>query len=63
MRKLEREYRHLFESEGFDVLSVRVKNGHYAFVTPEGTIFCAGSPSDQRNLMNVRAHLRRVRRG
>lgn len=63
MRKLEREYRSLFAVEGIDVVSVKHRNGHYAFGTPFGKVFFASSPSDNRNLMNVRAYLRRLRNG
>lgn len=62
MRKIEREYRSLFESEGFEVQSVRHRNGHYAFSTQRGVVFCAGTPSDSRNLTLVRAKLRRLQR-
>jgi hypothetical protein len=62
MRKIEREYRAIFGSEGVEVLEVRHRAGHFAFSTIHGTVFLAGTPSDCRNLKQLRAHLRRIAR-
>lgn len=63
MRKIEREYRKLFATEGIEITSTKVRSGHFAFSTEYGTVFCAGSPSDRRNLRNVQANVRRLKRG
>ena len=60
MRKLEREYRALFVSQGVEVLAVRHRAGHYAFSTHHGIVHLASTPSDHRNLKQVRAYLKRI---
>lgn len=60
MKKIIRDYKKLCDVEGFDLLDIASRRGHYALEFERGTIHCAGTPSDRRNMLNVRASIRRL---
>lgn len=62
MRRIERDYAKMCEDEGFQLLEIRSRRGHYQLRFEQGVVYCAGTPSDQRNRMNVRAQIRRLLR-
>ena len=59
MRKIEREYRDLCGTEGVEFIGMHRTRKHYRLVFHEGSVVVAGTPSDRRNLHNVRAAIRR----
>lgn len=60
MRKIEREYRRLCAVEGFRLLSVESRRGHYALHFGCGYVIAPGTPSDCHYLLDVRAQMRRL---
>lgn len=60
MNRIVRDYRKLCAVEGVDLIGIAIRNGHYALRFERGTIHCAGTPSDRRNMLNVRASIRRL---
>ncbi len=57
-----REYRKLCRSEGFDLLRVEIGGKHCRLVFDAGIVTAACTPSDYRNLVNVRGEIRRIHR-
>ncbi|WP_371039468.1 hypothetical protein, partial [Rhodosalinus sp. FB01] len=49
MRRIERDYAKLCEAEGVKLLEIRCRSGHYQLCFEQGTVHCAGTPSDRRN--------------
>ncbi|CUX81410.1 MAG: hypothetical protein HLUCCA05_12765 [Roseibaca calidilacus] len=60
MRKVEREYVKLCQAEGFDLIGIERSHRHLKLRFEVGTVLCAGTPSDCRNRLNVRAQIRRL---
>jgi hypothetical protein len=60
MKKIVRDYQRLCATEGFDLRGIAVRGGHYALQFERGTIFCPSTPSDHRNMRNLRASIRRL---
>lgn len=60
MKKIVRDYKKLCATEGFELLDVATRGGHYALQFERGTIFCPSTPSDRRNMRNLRASMRRL---
>ena len=55
-----REYRKMCRSEGFDLLRVEMGGKHCRLVFEVGFVTAACTPSDHRNLTNVRGAIRRL---
>ncbi len=62
MTKLFRNYRRLCQCEGFHLIAIEKGRNHCRLVFEAGFVTAAVSPSDQRNMMNVRAEIRRLHR-
>ena len=62
MTRVAREYRRLCVSEGFNLLGIDVDRKHCRLRFELGDVFAAATPSDHRNLVNVRAAIRRLHR-
>ena len=60
VKKIVRDYQRLCTTEGFDLCGIAVRGGHYALQFERGTIFCPSTPSDRRNMRNLRASIRRL---
>jgi hypothetical protein len=60
VKKIVRKYRKLCVAEGVELLGIAPRKGHYALQFERGTIFGAGTPSDYRNMRNIRASIRRL---
>ena len=60
MRKIEREYAALCHAGGFALERIERRGVHLALHFPAGFVIAAGSPSDRRNGLNVRAAIRRL---
>jgi len=57
-----RAYRKICRSEGFDLLRVELGGKHCRLVFEAGIVTAACTPSDHRNLVNVRGEIRRIHR-
>lgn len=62
MMKTYRTYRKMCRTEGFDLLGIEAGGKHCRLVFEVGFVTAANSPSDHRNLMNVRSAVRRLHR-
>ncbi|SDW06281.1 hypothetical protein [Roseicitreum antarcticum] len=60
MKRIIRDYQKLCAAESFDLLDMAPRGGHYALQFERGTIFCPSTPSDRRNMRNLRASIRRL---
>lgn len=60
MRKIVREYIQMSERLGFNLRDIQLRNGHYALHYDAGTIFAAGTPSDNRNRANIAGLMKRL---
>lgn len=57
-----REYRKICRSESFELLRVEMGGKHCRLVFDAGIVTAACTPSDYRNLVNVRGEIRRLHR-
>lgn len=62
MTRLERDYRRLCETEKAILTNVSIHKGHFHLHFEKGFVVAGGSPSDRRNLLHVRAQIRRLHR-
>lgn len=60
MPKYHRELRHLMAEVGLTPIEIRQGRKHLKIVCAEGVLIAAATPSDKRNLLNVRAAARRL---
>jgi len=57
-----REYKQMCVREGFDLLGIARGGKHYRLQFEVGFITAPTTPSDIRNMMNVRGEIRRLHR-
>ena len=57
-----RDYRNMCRKEGFDLLHIEQGRKHCRLVFEAGFVTAAATPSDHRNLVNVRSAVRRLHR-
>lgn len=62
MKRMRREYQRLCLEEGVDLLGISMRGGHCRWQFAAGIVVAASTPSDWRNLMNVRSQIRRLHR-
>ena len=57
-----RDYQKMCRQEGFDLVCIEQDRKHYRLVFEAGFVTAAATPSDRRNLLNVRSAVRRLHR-
>lgn len=57
-----RDYRKMCRQEGFDLLGITKGRKHCRLMFEVGFVIAASTPSDHRNLINVRSVVRRMHR-
>lgn len=62
MLKTYRAYRKMCRTEGINLLGIETGGKHCRLVFEAGFVTAAVSPSDRRNMMNVRSAVRRLHR-
>ncbi|MEY8838575.1 hypothetical protein AB9K41_06055 [Cribrihabitans sp. XS_ASV171] len=62
MPKTYRIYEKMCRREGFDLLGIETGGRHCRLIFEAGFVVAAISPSDRRNILNVRSAIRRLHR-
>ncbi|WP_210528510.1 hypothetical protein [Rubellimicrobium arenae] len=62
MKKVFREYEALCRAEGYPLLAIEVSGRHCRLRFDAGFIVAAMTPSDHRNIQNIRSAIRRLHR-
>ena len=62
MLKTYRNYRKMCRVEGFDLVEIATCGKHCRLVFDVGIVTAAITPSDRRNMLNVRSAVRRLHR-
>lgn len=57
-----RDYQKMCQREGFNLLVIEKDRKHYRLVFEAGFVTAAATPSDNRNMINVRSAVRRLHR-
>lgn len=60
MKKIYRDYHALCRTEGFELIELEHGRRHCRLRFATGFVVVANTPSDQRNLKNVRSAIRRL---
>ncbi|WP_370163080.1 hypothetical protein [Limimaricola soesokkakensis] len=60
MLKTYRSYEKMCRHEGFDLLGIEAGRKHCRLIFEAGFVTAAVSPSDHRNMLNVRSAIRRL---
>jgi hypothetical protein len=62
MKKIIRDYEALCRAEGFPLIAIDVSRRHCWLRFDAGFIVAAATPSDHRNMQNVKSAIRRLHR-
>jgi hypothetical protein len=57
-----KDYREMCQREGYDLLGIEKGRKHCRLLFKLGFVVAASTPSDNRNLLNVRSAVRRLHR-
>ncbi|WP_417524086.1 hypothetical protein [Marinovum sp.] len=62
MKKIFRNYEALCRAEGFPLRTIEVSRRHCRLWFDAGFVIAAATPSDRRNIQNVKSAIRRLHR-